>query len=133
MKKQNKYYELKKVHIFDKYSTWNLVYSLMAIIMNLLFILYYTLYDASQTFLQFGTVWFWLFFGLIIIFTLVFLVVNVYYSTFKLIKSIKYQKIKHIVFYSIGIIIPFVGVIFHQIDRKRLIYISDNLLEEVKL
>ena len=133
MKKQNKYYELKKVHIFDKYSTWNLVYSLMAIIMNLLFILYYTLYDASQTFLQFGTVWFWLFFGLIIIFTLVFLVVNVYYSTFKLIKSIKYQKIKHIVFYSIGIIIPFVGVVFHQIDRKRLIYISDNLLEEVKL
>ena len=133
MKKQEKYYELKKVHAFDKYSTWNLVYSLMAIIMNLLFILYYTLYDASQTFLQFGTVWFWLFFGLIIIFTLVFLVVNVYYSIFKLIKSIKCQKIKHIVFYSIGIIIPFVGVIFHQIDRKRLIYISDNLLEEVKL
>ena len=133
MKKQEKYYELKKVHTFDKYSTWNLVYSLMAIIMILLFILYSTLYDASQTFLQFGTVWFWLFFGLIIIFTLVFLVVNVYYSTFKLIKSIKYQKIKHIVFYSIGIIIPFVGIIFHQIDRKRLIYISDNLLEEVKL
>ena len=133
MKKNEKYFELKKVRTFDKYSTWGLVFSLTSTLMILLITIYYVFYDKSQTFLQFGTVWYWLFFGMIILFTFVFLAVNIYYSVFKLIKAIKYMRIKHIVFYSIGIVIPYVGLIFHQIDRRRLIYISANLLEEVKL
>ncbi len=106
---------------FDKYCIWNLVYSITIVLMLVLLIVYYTAYDSKLTFLQFGTIWYWTFFGATIMFSFVFLIINICFSISRLIKSIKTQKLKDIIFYSIGMIIPFVGFSFQFINHNNII------------
>ncbi len=105
---------------FDKYCIWNLMYSITLTIMAILLIVYFTIYNSKITFLQFGNVWFWLFFGATITFTSVFLLINICFSIFKLIIAIKTKKNKHIIFYSLGLIIPYIGLIFDQINKDHI-------------
>lgn len=105
---------------FDKYCIWNLMYSITLTIMTILLIVYFTIYNSKITFLQFGNVWFWLFFGATITFTSVFLLINICFSIFKLIIAIKTKKNKHIIFYSLGLIIPYIGLIFNQINKDHI-------------
>ncbi len=115
-----------KIYKFDKYCIWNLMYSIALTIMAILLTVYFTIYDSKITFLQFGNVWFWLFFGAAITFTSVFLLINIGFSIFKLIIASKAKKNKHIVFYSLGFIVPYIGLIFNQTNKDP---IANNLFK----
>ncbi len=117
-----------RIYIFDKYAVWNLIFAIVAILTFIFAMCYVGLYNKDKTFIeQFGGTWFYMTLGFGCSMLMVLFIVNLYYSIKKLILASRQDSTKSKVFYSLGIIIPFIGMAYDLIDRKTLIQISNKL------
>lgn len=125
-----KYYQ-PKVRLINKYITWNFLYSLVCFLSFLFGIILVSCFNNNLVpFQQFGGFWFYMSLALFILLIFIFWIINLYYSIPLIKKYAKVRETKSIVIYSCAIIIPFLGCIYHFVDRKILIYISNNLIGE---